>query len=152
MTIDFTTDIGKIRALINDVDEENFEFSDEQLQAYLDMSYNNIVLAAIMALRALISKYTATSGDTYRLDTIEYEEGKSKASNYLALLNNLEQSIKDGTNPMLVGVPKTFGIYVEERKENIQRMVDGEIIPPKTFDNEYDQINLKQQYGVYYKG
>lgn len=152
MAIDYSTDIGKLRAIINDVDEENFEFTDDQLQVFLDLSYNNIILAAILALRALVAKYTATSGDAYRLDTIEYEEGKSKASNYLALLNNLEKSVEEGTNPLLVGVPKVFGVYVEDRKENIERMIDGEIIPPKTFDDEYNQINNKQQFGPYYRG
>ena len=152
MAIDFTTDIGKIRALINDTDEENFEFPDEQLEAYLELSSMNLVQAAILALQALVSKYTATAGDEYRVDTIEYNEGKSKASTYLSLLNSLKQSIQDGTNPMLVGVPKTFGIYQEDRKENIERMIDGEIIPPKTFDNEYDVIRIKEQDGPYYRG
>lgn len=152
MTIDFTTAIGQIRALINDTNEEAPEFTDEQLEAYYDMSYENVVQGAILALRALVSKYTATAGDTYRLDTIEYEEGKSKAGSYLSLLNNLEQSVKDGTNPMLIGVPKVFGVYREDREENIQRMQDGEIIPPKTFDNEYEMIKIKQQNGPYYRG
>lgn len=152
MTIDFTTAIGQIRALINDTNEEAPEFTDEQLEAYYDMSYENVVQGAILALRALVSKYTATAGDTYRLDTIEYEEGKSKAGSYLSLLNNLEQSVKDGTNPMLIGVPKVFGVYREDREENIQRMQDGEIIPPKTFDNEYEMVKIKQQYGPYYRG
>ena len=150
--IDFTTDIGKIRALINDTDEDNPEFSDEQLQAYLDMSSGNIIQAAIFALQGLVSKYTATAGDSYRVDTIQYEEGKSKASAYLNLLNSLKQSVQDGTNPLLVGVPRTFGIYQDDRKENIERMIDGEIIPPKTFDNEYEVIRTKEQDGPYYPG
>lgn len=150
--IDYTTYIGQIRALIGDTNKDNFEMEDEQLEAYYQMSYENIILASILALRALIAKYSATGGDSFRLDTIEYEEGKSKASNYLALLNNLEKSVEEGTNPLLVGVPKVFGVYVADRKENIERMIDGEIIPPKTFDDEYTQINNKQQYGPYYRG
>ena len=121
MAIDFTNYIGQIRALINDTNEDALEFEDEQLEAYYQMSYENIVLSAIMALRGLIAKYSSTGGDTYRLDTIEYEEGKSKASNYQNLLNNLEQSIKDGTNPLICGVPRTFGIYPSDRKENYER-------------------------------
>lgn len=151
MAVDFTTCIGAIRALINDVDEENFEFEDEQLEMFYHLSYCNIAQASIMALRALVSKYSATGGDSYRVDTLEYEEGKSKASNYQSLLNNLEQSIKDGTNPLCFGVPKVFGVYTKDRQENIQRMIDGEIIPPKTFDKEYDLVKLKTQYGVYYE-
>lgn len=152
MAIDFSTYIGQIRALINDVNEEDFEFQDDQLQAYYDMSFENIVQASILALRALVAKYTATSGDEYRLDTIEYNEGKSKASNFLSLLKNLEDSVKDGTNPLLVGVPRTYGFYVADIKENNERVIDGEIIPRKTTDNENNLINLKQQYGVYYQG
>lgn len=150
--IDFTTDIGKVRLLINDINEEELEYTDEQIQAFLDMASENIVQAAILALQSLVVKYTATSGETYRIDTIEYEESKSKATQLLSLLNSLKQSIQDGTNPMLVGVPKTFGIYQEDRKENIERMIDGEIIPPKTFDNEYDVIHIKEQDGPYYRG
>lgn len=152
MAIDFSTYIGQIRALINDVNEEDFEFQDDQLQAYYDMSFENIVQASILALRALVAKYTATSGDEFRLDTIEYNEGKSKASNFLSLLKNLEDSVKDGTNPLLVGVPRTYGFYVADIKENNERVIDGEIIPRKTTDNENNLINLKQQYGVYYQG
>lgn len=152
MAIDFTNYIGQIRALINDTNEDALEFEDEQLEAYYQMSYENIVLSAIMALRGLIAKYSSTGGDTYRLDTIEYEEGKSKASNYQALLNNLEQSIKDGTNPLICGVPRTFGIYPSDRKENYERMRDGEIIPPKTSDYEYNLHINNDQTGPYYEG
>lgn len=150
--IDFTTDIGKVRLLIGDTDEENLEYTDEQIQAFLDMSVDNLVQAAIFALQGLVSKYTATGGDTYRIDTIEFEEGKSKADNYLSLLNSLKQSMQDGTNPLVVGVPRTYGIYQADREENIDRMIDGEIIPPKVFDKDYDLIRLKVQDGPYYQG
>lgn len=152
MTIDFTTDIGKIRAVINDTNEEELEFPDEQIQAYLDMSSGNLGQAAILALQGLVSKYTATAGDSYRVDTIAYEEGKSKASTYLSLLNNLKQSLQDGTSPLVTGTPRVYGVYREDRKENLQRMRDGEIIPPKTLDDEYDLIDLKHQFGPYYQG
>lgn len=151
MAIDFTTTIGLFRALIGDTNEDNLELEDEQLEAYLELSYGSLPEAAVMALRGLVARYASTGGDKYRVDTIEYEEGKSKASNFLSLLTNLEQSIKDGTNPLIFAVPKTFGIYTKDRNENIQRMMNGEIIPPKTLDNEYDNINIKEQYGPYYE-
>lgn len=153
MAIDFFTYIGQIRAIINDVNEEALEFDDEQLDAYYQMTFCNPMLAAIMALRALVAKYASSAGDTYRLDTIEYEEGKSKAGYYQTLLNNLEQSIEDGTNTMVVGVPKTYGIYTKDRCENYQRMADGEIIPPKTPDFDgLVHINKAGQNGPYYEG
>lgn len=152
MSIDYTNYIGQIRALINDTNEEALEFDDDQLEAYYQMSYCNVIQSAIMALRGLIAKYSLTGGDKYRLDTIEYEEGKSKASNFQSLLNNLEQSIKDGTNPMLCSIPRTFGIYTKDRHENYSRMLDGEIIPPKTADLEYELLKRNEQDGPYYEG
>ena len=152
MAIDYTTPIGQIRALIGDTDEVNLELSDEQLQAYYDMAYESILQGAILALRALCIKYNKTSGDMYRVDTIEYQEGKSKASIFKSILDDLNESVKNGTNPLLVGVPHTYGIYVEEYNENVDRMNDGEIIAPRTSNNEYDVIRIKQQGGPYYNG
>ena len=73
MSIDFTSNIGRLRALINDVDEENLEFEDEQLKVYMQLSGCNLLQASILALRALVVKYTASSGDEYRVDTIQYK-------------------------------------------------------------------------------
>lgn len=150
--IDFCTPIGYVRAIINDIDEENLEFSDEQLMVYLKMSYCNPMQASLLALQALVSKYNSTAGDEYRVDTIQYKEGKSKGSLYQNLLDNLKKSIEDGTNPMIVGVPQVYGVYTWDRWQNIDNMRRGIINPPRTFDNEYDQIILDNQYGPYYKG
>lgn len=150
--IDFTTKTGVLRALINDTDEENLEFSDEQLEVYMCLSSCNIVQASMLALQALIAKYSASAGDEYRVDTIQYKEGKSKAGYYQSLLDNLKKSIEDGTNPLVVGVPKVYGVYTWDRYENIDKMRRGIINPPRTFDKEYDQIILDPQYGPYYQG
>lgn len=152
MSIDYTSCVGKLRAIINDVDEENFEFEDEQLEVFLELSNCDLLSASILALQGLITKYSSSAGDEYRIDTIEYKEGKSKASHYKQLLDNLQKSISDGTNPLLYAVPKVYGVYTYDRHENYDRIRRGEINPPKTSDDEYNQIDLKPQYGPYYRG
>lgn len=151
MSIDYSTNIGKLRLLIHDTDENNFEYTDEQIQCFLDMSYDNIVLGAILALESLVAKYSATDGDKYRIDTIQFEESKSKSQHFLSLLNSLKDDIKDGYG-LIVGVPKTFGIYECTRRENEDRINRGELVPPRTSNDEYDLIKLNPQYGVYYQG
>ena len=153
MSIDYTSRIGKLRAIINDVNEDSFELEDDQLRVFLELSSCNLLQASLLALRALISKYSASAGDEYRVDTIQYKEGKQKAQYYQNLLDNIQKSIEDGTNPLLSGVPRVYGIYQWTRDENYQRMLDGEIIPPRTSDFEYDQIILKPDTeGPYYRG
>lgn len=149
--IDFTCRIGKLRALIGDTNEDALEFPDEQLEVYLELSCCNLVLAGIMALQALVSKYASTAGDEYRVDTIQYREGKSKASFYQSLLDNLKKSLEDGTNPLLVGLPRTYGIYWDDRIENRRRMDNGEIIEPNIDSDTFDQLDLNPQYGPYYE-
>lgn len=152
MSIDYSTNIGKLRLLIHDTDENNFEYTDEQIQCFLDMSYDNIVLGAILALESLVAKYSSIDGQKYRVDTIEFEESKSRSQHFLSLLNSLKEGIKDGTNPVIVGKPVTFGIYECTRRENEDRINRGELVPPRTSNDEYDLIKLNPQYGVYYQG
>lgn len=154
MTIDYSTDIGKLRLLIHDINEDEFEYTDEEIACFLVMASENVALGAVMALQGLIAKYSATDGDEYRVDTIQYREGKSKSQHYQALLNTLQKSIDDGTNPLCVGVPKTFGIYRQDRRNNEyrERSGNGDLIPPDTDNYEYDVIDLDYQTGPYYEG
>lgn len=50
MAIDFTTDIGMVRLLLNDVDEANLVFSNEEIQAFLDLEDGSVKLAAAQAI------------------------------------------------------------------------------------------------------
>jgi len=151
VAIDYTSDIGMIRLTIGDLDEDNLHFSNEQLRAYMTMT-GNIVLASIYACRAWASELSSTSGDIYRVDTIEYQEGKSKVGQLMSILKSLEDSIANGTNPMLIGVPYTTGIKVSDRDENLNRIDSGEIVGPQSKDDSYEYIDLDNQNGPYYEG
>lgn len=55
MAIDFTTDVGKVRLLISDVDEAAFTFSDAEINAFLDLEGDDVRIAAAVALETLAS-------------------------------------------------------------------------------------------------
>lgn len=50
MTINYTTAVGRVRLLINDVDENNLVFPDEQLQAFLTLENDSVKRAAAQAI------------------------------------------------------------------------------------------------------
>lgn len=53
MSIDFTTDIGKVRLLLNDVDTPSKQvFTDVELQAFLTLEGGDVKLAAAQAIDA----------------------------------------------------------------------------------------------------
>src|SRR5574344_174448 len=149
-TADYTNYIGQMRLAIPDRIEAEAEFSDEELTGYYQMAHEDVLQGSLLALFARIGEYAKYSGDEYRIDTIEYNEGKSKASALQTMYNSLKASIEDGSNPMLSVSAHTYGIYTDEYEENIQRMIDGEIIPPRTLDRECNQKRTKMQDGPYY--
>ena len=62
-TYDVTTDIGKVRLLIGDKDiapTTDAQFSDEEIQAFLTMAGNSLLLAASYALESWASAITGT--------------------------------------------------------------------------------------------
>lgn len=50
MAIDYGTDVGRVRLLINDVDEANEVFPDAQLAAFLALEHDSVKRAAAQAI------------------------------------------------------------------------------------------------------
>lgn len=50
MPIDFTTDAGRVRLLLNDVDETALVFSDNEITAFLALEGDNVKRAAAQAI------------------------------------------------------------------------------------------------------
>lgn len=67
MAIDFATDLGKVRLLLNDVDESALIFSDAEIEAFLELEGDNVKRAAAQAIdtnadnEALASKVLKTT-------------------------------------------------------------------------------------------
>jgi hypothetical protein len=94
ITTDPTTDIGKVRLLITDVTEATALFTDEQIQAFLDMHGGSVFRAAaqgadtIAFSEVLVSKKIRTQdlalrdragevdedGETFAMDIVPYED------------------------------------------------------------------------------
>jgi hypothetical protein len=57
-TLDYTTNIGKVRALTGDVDQTRPRVQDEQIQCFLDLDEvdSNIYIAGAMCLEATASR------------------------------------------------------------------------------------------------
>ena len=77
-TADYTTYIGQMRLVIPDRIESEAEFSDEELTGYYNMAFDDVLQGCLIAYLARIGDYAKYSGDEYRVDTLEYNEGKSK--------------------------------------------------------------------------
>ena len=150
MAIDYNTPIGQIRLIIGDLNEEDFEYTDEQIQGFLDIVHGNLGQASIFALQGLVSKYASTSGDEYRLDTITYKESKNKAGYYQSLLKDLQDAINSGLSPLSVGQMRAYGIYTADRKANYDAMRHGTIIPPRWNDYANSRVDRTTEYGPYY--
>ncbi len=85
-TYDVTNEIGKVRLLIGDTDitpTTDAQFSDEEIQAFLDLSSDSLLLAASYALESWAS---AVSGDmkTERIGDYSYGKDEAKTKSDLA--------------------------------------------------------------------
>ncbi|MET9339272.1 hypothetical protein [Nonomuraea sp. NPDC003804] len=101
MAIDYTTDAGKVRLLVSDVDEANLLLTDEQIAALLTLEGGSVKLAAAQALdtiassEALVSKVITTQD----LST----DGAKVAAELRARAAALRQQVDDGTGDDTVG-------------------------------------------------
>jgi len=50
MAIEFTTAVGKVRLLLNDVDEQSLVFSDDEIEAFLELEGDSVKRAAAQAI------------------------------------------------------------------------------------------------------
>ena len=149
MAIDYTSDIGMVRLKVGDTNESALIFQDEQIQCFLTMSGNNISIASISALETWATQVCAYSGDDYRIGDIEFQEGRSKANQLLAIINERKSAIANGLDSMVLGIGKFTGIYQDNVNESEKRVIDGEIVPSNVYNDSYDIYNYDNQDGPY---
>jgi len=98
-TYDITTDIGKVRRLINDTDivpTTDAIFSDEEIQAFLDLAGGSLLLAASYALEA----YAAENAGSLTSEKIgDYAYTRKTMDNILALAKKYRD--EDAETPYL---------------------------------------------------
>lgn len=78
MAIDFTTDLGKVRALIPDTDEADLMLSDAMINAYLSISGDRVLIAAALAIEAIAVDealtYKITRADDFSVNGVSGAE------------------------------------------------------------------------------
>ena len=96
-TFDVTDNIGKVRLLIGDTDivpTSDAQFSDEEINAFLSMASNSLLLAASYALEA----WAATLTGDYDSEKIgDYSYTNKKAANKTALAKKYRE--EDAESP-----------------------------------------------------
>ena len=90
-TYDLTTDIGKVRLLIGDTTIASAQFSDAELQVFLDLASDSIRMAAANALDA----WAATLANNMKSENIgDYGYTRDSAANMKALAADLRAQAK----------------------------------------------------------
>ena len=88
-TKDITTDVGKVRYLIGDVDLTAPYFQDEELQGFLDMAGSSVNLACAYALESLAAQ-AAVNLTNIVLGSLEIDE-TSKADALRKMANRFRE-------------------------------------------------------------
>ena len=115
-TYDVTTDRGRVRLLIGDTDvtpAADAQFTDAEIDAFLDMASDSLLLAASYALEA----WAASLTDDYDAEKIgDYSYTNKKAANKTALAKKYRE--EDAETPYLtwaeMDLSRGSGITVEE--------------------------------------
>ncbi|KKL78369.1 hypothetical protein LCGC14_2025560 [marine sediment metagenome] len=95
-TYDITTNRGKVRLLISDTDSTDYQFEDDEIDAFLTMASGSLLLAASYALES----WAATLTNDYDAEKIgDYSYTNKKAANKTALAKKYRE--EDATSPYL---------------------------------------------------
>lgn len=103
MAIDYDTDLGRVRLLIADTDEDNLLLDDTQINAFLSMESSRVKLAAAAALDAIAASEVLVSKKIRTLDL--QTDGPAVAAELRAQAKGLrEQDEADQDEPWAIDV------------------------------------------------
>jgi len=136
-TYDISTNIGKIRLIIQDKDIDNYIFEDEELSFYLGRNDNNITRTAIEICRTLAMKFMQGSSQEVSIDDITIREG-SKHKYYLDLAKDLENQLISGLSADSILEAYFGGVYEMDIDDNNDAQEDGYIVKNSFKRNTYD--------------
>lgn len=100
MAIDYSTDVGKVRLLIPDTDEDNALLIDPQIQAFLSME-GSVKLAAAAALDVIASSEVLVS-KVIRTQDLQTDGAKVSAE-LRARAASIRQQVDEGVGDDAVG-------------------------------------------------
>lgn len=124
-TYSLSTDIGKVRNLINDTTESTAILSDEEITAILTQVGSDILSAAAMACRKIAAKYALLA---ISKSAGNYSENKSNISKtYLELAKDFETQAKD--------IPADASAEVIATDFNYNQMIEDKVHRGESLDN-----------------
>jgi hypothetical protein len=91
---DLPTNMDKVRAIINDVDDEDKKISNDQINLHLDLNNQNLYRSAAAVARTLALQFGAQEFVTLGPLSVS---GRDAQGAYEALAESLDQQAKDGT-------------------------------------------------------
>ena len=95
-TYDIDTNRGKVRLLISDTNASDYQFEDDEVDAFLSMASSSLLLAASYALES----WAATLTNDYDGEKIgDYSYTNKKAANKTALAKKYRE--EDASSPYL---------------------------------------------------
>lgn len=92
-TYDLSTNIGKVRLLIPDNDENAYDLGDDEIQYFLDQAGASVNRAAIRACKWLARKYSKKA--TFSADGLSIQH-TARASEFAARAKELEAELLGG--------------------------------------------------------
>lgn len=98
MAIDYTTNVGRVRLLVPDTDEDDLLFSDEQISAFLTVEGSSVRRAAAAVLETIASNEAMVSKKIRTLDL--QTDGPAVAAELRARAKTLrDQDAADADDP-----------------------------------------------------
>lgn len=104
MAIDYSTDVGRVRLLISDVDEERLILTSEQVQAFLDVEGGRLKRAAAAALDAIASSEALVS------KVIRTQDRQSDGAKVADALRAHAQRLRDQDDDDEADADQFFGV------------------------------------------
>lgn len=108
-TYDVNTDEGKVRLIITDTDSANPIFDDDEIEAFLAMRYDSVLLAAAQALDTIASSETLILKKVRMLDITTDGPAVAKALRDHAANLREQYRVEDGTFDIAEWVVDVFG-------------------------------------------
>lgn len=121
ITVDFSTNSGKVRLLIPDTDPDNNVFDDDEIDAFLDIEFSNVRRATALALETIASSEAYTLKHITALDLST--DGPSVARELRERAKSLRDQAKED-EAREEGGAFDFAEWVHEPSQRRQKIIN----------------------------
>jgi hypothetical protein len=143
-TYDLTSDIGKLRFELADTQEDEFIFSDEELQYCLDKAENVIPWAIVFASEIKCRATSELTGLEIEAGDTRVRGGSSTGTSWCQMASDLRARLESGLAYEYKFSPFTYtgGIYLIDRRNNERSINDGTFVE-RDFYDYYNEAGIR---------